>query len=329
MDAPVLGVFDQLQGSEKKWEVSWTWRYQHSFRHFVGTEEQPDRVSEDSNVINHLYLTELGIRYNFNPRNSVTVTIPYLMATRSYPIRDSDRNVIGRTEVQSRGLSDVTIIGRRLLFDPAAAHRGNVSVGLGIKLPTGADNVVDTRLRTDGSGDLVPSLETNDQSIQPGDGGFGVIVDLSGYRQLASWANLTAYGSGAYLINPSGTNGVFTYRRRPAEAIMSVADQYLARAGLLIAPASWRGFSLGLGGRVEGVTVHDLIGSSEGFRRPGYAVSLEPSVTWTHGADTLSLAVPYAIQRNRQRSVPDLESGTHGDAAFADYLYLLGWWHRF
>ena len=329
MDAPVLGVYDQLQGSEQKWEISWTWRYQHSFRHFVGTVEQPHRVSEDSNVINHINLTELGIRYNFTPRNSVTVTIPYLIATRSYAIRDQDRNVVGRTQVQAHGLSDVTIVGRRLLFDPAAAHRGNISVGLGIKLPTGADSTVDTRLRTDENGNLVPSLETNDQSIQPGDGGFGIIVDASGYRNLARWANLTAYGSGGYLINPSGTNGVYTYRGRPAEAIMSVADQYLARVGLLVAPASWKGLSLGLGGRWEGVPVHDLIGSSEGFRRPGYAVSIEPSLTWTHGNNTLSLAVPYAVRRDRQRSVPDLESGTHGDAAFADYLYLLGWWHRF
>ncbi len=329
MDAPVLGVVDQLQGGEQKWEVSWTWRYQHSFRHFVGTVEQPNRVAEDSNVINHIYLTELGVRYNFSPRNSLTVTIPYLMATRSYALRDANREVVGRTEVQSRGLSDVTIIGRHLLWDPAAAHRGNVSIGLGIKLPTGADNVVDARDRLDENGERVPTLEVNDQSIQPGDGGFGAIVDLSGYRQLTSWQNLTAYGAGAYLVNPSGTNGVDTFRSRPAEAVMSVADQYLVRAGLLIAPPSWRGISVGLGGRLEGVPVHDLLGSSEGFRRPGYAVSLEPSVTWTHGADTLSLAVPYAIQRNRQRSVPDLESGTHGDAAFADYLYLLGWWHRF
>ena len=111
---------------------------------------------------------------------------------------------------------------------------------------------------------------------------------------------------------------------------MSIADQYLFRTGAIAAPASWKGFGVGLGGRVEGVPVHDLIGSSEGFRRPGYAVSIEPSISWSSGVHSFSLSVPYAVQRNRQRSVPDrLVPGRHGDAAFADYVVLLGYWQRF
>jgi hypothetical protein len=84
-----------------------------------------------------------------------------------------------------------------------------------------------------------------------------------------------------------------------------------------------------MGGRIEGVPVHDLIGSSEGFRRPGYAVSAEPSVSWRRGPHTVSLTVPIAVERNRQRSVPDLARGSHGDAAFADYVVLAGYWRRF
>ena len=34
--------------------------------------------------------------------------------------------------------------------------------------------------------------------------------------------------------------------------------------------------SVALGGRLEGIPVHDLVGGSEGFRRPGYIVSAEP-----------------------------------------------------
>jgi len=329
MDAPVLGAFDELTASEHKWRVSLSWRYQKSDRHFVGVVEQKHREIEESQVINKINLAELGIRYDFTRQNSLTVTIPYLMATRSHPIRDANRTVVDRSVLNSRGLSDITIVGRRLLWDPAHHPRGNMSLGLGIKLPTGADNVVDTRERQDADGNRVLSVETVDQSVQPGDGGFGVIVDMSSYLQLGHRGNLAAYASGAYLINPEGTNGVHTFRSRPGEGIMSVADQYIFRSGLTIGPASWKGFTVGLGGRVEGVPVHDLFGSSEGFRRPGYAVSLEPSVSWTHGVHSISLAVPIAIQRNRQRSVPDLANGTHGDAAFADWLVLLGYWQRF
>lgn len=328
LDAPVLGAFDELRQGEQKWQVSFSWRYQKSDRHFRGTREEENRQAEHSEVINKIHLAELGIRYGFDPQTSLTVGVPLLMATRSHPIRDANRDTVGRSVLNSRGLSDVTVVARRLMWKPSAERRGNLTLGLGVKLPTGANNVVDTRER-EVDGERVLSVETVDQSVQPGDGGFGFIVDLSAYRLLGSRSDVALYASGAYLINPEGTSGVQTYRSRPGEEILSIADQYVFRAGLLAGPASWKGFSVGLGGRIEGVPVHDLFGSSEGFRRPGYAVSVEPSLSWTRGSHTVSLAVPIALERNRQRSVPDLANGTHGDAAFADYLLLASYWRRF
>lgn len=329
LDAPVIGAFDELAVSDQKWRVSVSWRYQKSDRHFRGTEEEENRQAEDSEVINTIHLAEVAVRYDFSLQNSLTVSIPFLMATRSHPIRDANRDVVGRSVLNSRGLSDITIVGRRLLWDPASQPKGKLSLGLGLKLPTGANNVTDTRERLGDDGEPVLTVETVDQSVQPGDGGFGLIVDLSGYRQFGSRGDLAGYVSGAYLINPEGTNGVHTFRSRPGEEIMSIADQYVLRTGLVASPASWKGLAVGLGGRIEGVAVHDLFGSSEGFRRPGYAISIEPSLTWTRGSHSVSLAVPIALQRNRQRSVPDLANDTHGDAAFADYLFLAGYWRRF
>lgn len=328
MDAPVLGAFDELAGTDQKWQVSLSWRYQKSDRHFRGTHEETNREAEGSEVINTLNLAEIGLRYNFDRQTSVSVSVPYLMAERSHPIRDDDRNVIDRSVLHSRGLSDITVVGRRLLWDPAAGHRGNVSLGLGVKLPTGDTNVLDTRERLE-DGERTLSVETIDQSVQPGDGGFGVIVDVSAFHLLDARNAFAAYASGAYLINPEGQSGVHTFRSRSGEEIMSIADQYVFRAGVSAGPESWKGWSVALGGRIEGVPVHDLIGSSEGFRRPGYAVSVDPSVSWTKGSHTVSLAVPIAVQRNRQRSVPDLANGRHGDAAFADYVVLAGYWRRF
>jgi len=333
IDAPVLGAFDKLdfsstEGEEQKWEVSFSWRYQKSDRHFRGSHEERNRTAEHSEVVNTLNLAEIGLRYKFNRQTSLSVGIPYLMADRSHPIRDENRDVVGRSILNSRGLGDITLVGRRLLGDPAVPRRGNLSLGLGVKLPTGDNNVLDTRERLV-DGERVKSVETVDQSVQPGDGGFGVIVDLGGYRLLNASDSLAAYVSGAYLINPEGTSGVLTYRRRPGEEIMSIADQYVFRTGLTYGPQAWRGLSVGLGGRIEGVPVHDLIGSSEGFRRPGYSVSVEPTVAWSRGPHTVTLGVPVAVERNRQRSVPDIRNGTHGDAAFADYLVQVGYWLAF
>jgi len=329
IDAPVLGAFDELTATDQKWRFSLSYRYQRSDRHFRGVHEEANRQAEHSEVINTLNLVEVGISYQFNPRDSLSVSVPFLMATRSHPIRDANRDTVGRSVLNSRGLSDVTIVARRLMWDPANRPKGNLSLGLGIKLPTGADNVLDTRERLGDDGEPVFSIETVDQSVQPGDGGFGFIVDMSGYRQFGSSGTWAGYASGAYLFNPESTNGVHTFRSRPGEQIMSIADQYVFRTGILASPASWKGVAVGLGARWEGVAVHDAFGSSEGFRRPGYAISAEPSVTWSHGPHSLSLAVPIAVQRNRQRSVPDLANGTHGDAAFADYVVLAGYWRRF
>ena len=75
--------------------------------------------------------------------------------------------------------------------------------------------------------------------------------------------------------------------------------------------------------------VRDLIGKSDGFRRPGVAVSLEPGLIYTKGKNTWSFSVPVAVYRNRKKSVPDITDGRHGDAAFADYLILVGYSRRF
>src|SRR5206468_2726548 len=161
-------------------------------------------------------------------------------ATRSSPIRDQNRDVIGRDVTQARGLGDITATVRRWMLDSEKHSRGNTWLGLGIKLPTGENNVQGTRRRCPRSapelctltnGTLVTTVETVDQSIQPGDGGFGVIVDLLSYYRFAR-DRLGAYFTGTYLINAEGTSGVPTYRSAAGEEIMSIADQYLARAGL-------------------------------------------------------------------------------------------------
>lgn len=323
----MLGALDSYEGPNR-WQVSVSWRYQKSDRHFRGIHEETNRFAEGSEVINHINLAEIGIRYNFSPRTSLSVGVPYLMAERSSPIRDEDRVVVDRSITHATGLSDITVTGRRLLFDPAAGGRGNVSFGLGVKLPTGKSSETDVRT-TLVDGELVREVQTVDQSIQPGDGGLGYIVDLSGYYQIGAARTTALYAAGTYLINPEGTSGVPTFRGRENEALMSIADQYLLRLGATTAPASWKGWGASLGGRMEAVPAHDLIGTSRYFRRPGYAISVEPGLSYSRGPHTVSLAVPIAVQRNRVRSVPDLEVGGHGDAAFADWVMLLGYWRRF
>jgi hypothetical protein len=108
---------------------------------------------------------------------------------------------------------------------------------------------------------------------------------------------------------------------------MSVPDQYMFRIG---ANYSVSDFTFSGGMRMECVPAKDLIGGSNGFRRPGYVISAEPVVAYKIKKTQLYVSVPYALQRNRTQSVPDKirteMTGvyTKGDAAFADYTINFG-----
>ena len=105
---------------------------------------------------------------------------------------------------------------------------------------------------------------------------------------------------------------------------MSVPDQYSIRLGSSYAFSSR--FSASLGGRFDAVPVKDLIGGSQGFRRPGNVLSLEPGLSYMFQRLSLNLNIPVAIRRERPQSVTDRETEIstgnprNGDAAFADYV---------
>jgi hypothetical protein len=328
LDSPVLSAFDPLT-QDQEWELTFAWRYGRSDRHFVGSEEQEERQREGSEVVNSVHLADLALRYKVDSQTSVSVGVPYLMADREGPIRNEQRELQGR-ELRSstRGIGDITVVGHRLLWDPETHRRSNVSLGLGIKIPTGATALSGVRTRYQ-NGEPVRTIETADQSVQPGDGGFGLVLEASGFSMFNKSDTVAGYLSALYILSPESTSGVQTFRSAPGEEVMSIADQYVARFGLQFAPISWEGIALGIGARVEGIPVHDLVGSSDGFRRPGYLLSFEPSVSWTRGVHRFTVSLPIALERNRQASVPDRARGAHGDASFPDYLVLAGYSIRF
>jgi hypothetical protein len=84
-----------------------------------------------------------------------------------------------------------------------------------------------------------------------------------------------------------------------------------------------------LGGRIDGLPVHDVIGGDKGFRRPGYSVYLEPGLNWVHGDWTAALAGPLAFYHNRPPSVPERQAGINRGGGFADFLILFSVSKRF
>lgn len=303
--------------SQSKWQVAMNYRYFHSYKHFVGTEEQYHRVEEGTNVINDDHSVLLGGIYQMNHHWSFSVIVPLIYINRS-SLYEHKGNASGeRYTTHSQGLGDIRIASYYSFYN---TQKGNLTAGLGLKLPTGNYEYKDYFQKQDG-----PQYLPVDQSIQPGDGGWGITVEYDFTQRLAKRTYL--YSTGLYLINPRNTNGVLRSQTLtdgiPLSNEMSVADQFMLRLGLRQSVSQ---FQFGLGARYEGVIVEDLIGKSDGFRRPGTVLSVEPSVIYTTGRLTTGVNVPIASIRNRTRSVLDKArteaTGTyrHGDAAFADWL---------
>ena len=308
------------------WTFSMNDRYFKSFRHFVGTDEQKQRMTLGTEVINRVFSTELGIARQFNNRWSLAFFAPYISNSRS-SLYEHDGKI--RRSTHSVGLGDVRFAAYYWLVNPAKGSKGNIQLGLGLKLPTGDYRYQDYFYKND----TVKVLGPVDQSIQLGDGGTGITLETNAFYNFST--NFSAFLNGFYLSNPREQNGVSTARGSAPSAIaiaygsdvMSVPDQYMIRAGAAIAVDRFN-FSGGM--RMECVPAKDLIGGSNGFRRPGYVLSVEPVVAYKVKHTQLYLSVPYAVQRNRTQSVPDKlktqKTGVYsqGDAAFADYTINVG-----
>jgi len=328
MGTPGFGVQGTGYPAKGEWGFSLAWRYQESDRHFVGDEYQEVRDELGNQVINHVNLADLTFRYQATLRTELSLGVPYIMSTRSQTYREPATGDLTRYQTAARGLGDIFFTTRRWMFDPDTHPGRNLQLGVGVKIPTGQNNATDT-FKVVSGGAVTNQIRTVDQSIQPGDGGFGILVDFSTFSAVAG-GKMSIYGGGAYLMTPGEKSNVQTYRTAPGEEVMSIADQYLLRGGVAFPVPKSVNMTFSAGIRAEGVPVRDIIGADAGFRRPGIAVSIEPAFNIiVKGKNAATLAVPFAIYRNRFASVPDLARGAHGDAAFADYLILAGYSRRF
>lgn len=330
-----------------QWQVGANYRYFRSFRHFKSDTEQKERLENDTEVINWANSLDLGVSYGVSNRLSFSFNLPLIHYDRSslyehYGNSASANPEHKRFNTGAQGIGDVRISGLYWLLDPVKHYKSNIAVGLGVKLPTGNENVQDEfhkRKATDGGDSII--VKAVDQSIQLGDGGVGISLELQGFTAIGTRGSL--YFNGFYMSNPQETNNtvnrVLNANSTSVDSITafhSIADQFVVRFGANYLVAPKHGIAAGLGLRAEGVPAKDLIGGSKGFRRPGFIVSVEPGLAFSRGKFSFSVNVPYALYRKRTRSVADIAGGNdangiprNGDAAFADYSVNVGMAYRF
>lgn len=178
--------------------ASISFRWLHSFREFHGDEELPYPTDPSLYANTHVYGFDLSVTYQATDRFGLTFELPMQYGDRtSY----YEHDFVHRFTTRANGVGDLRLIGNYWLFDPLRHREGNVNVGLGVKIPTGNDDVIDMFHQLGG---LV--VRPVDPAIQPGDGGWGIITQLAAFQKI--YRDVFAYAQGVYLLNPRDSNGV-------------------------------------------------------------------------------------------------------------------------
>jgi hypothetical protein len=328
-----FGQFAQLgyRQNDKKWMISIAARNFKAYQPIVGTEELP--------VPENKFTT-----YSFSTNFSISKDLGnnWLMAV-DFPI--SWNSSVGIPEHKSGeshttsayGIGDVRIAVLKWLMKFNPTSKGNIQVGLGLKLPTG-DYRFQDYFYYDPANPQARQLAPVDPSIQLGDGGTGFTAELNAFYIFNK--HFSAYANFFYLINPRDQNGTSNqHNNPPANAtdslvyksgmeVNSVPDNYTMRTG---ANFTLQNFVMTAGLRYEGAPARDLIGENNGLRRVGHIFSIEPGLQYKFRSGFLYSFVTLPLKLETIQTEPDKVyselSGTYhiSGGRFANYLVFVGY----
>ena len=298
------------------WELTLAYRRLVSNQWFVGSEESGSRAPGGSPPVFKIHTAIADIAYAFNDRFRAHLSIPF--STGSLSRRWADNAVHEQT---TTGIGDISVLGEAWLLKPRTHPKGNIALGLGLKAPTGSHTKPSQFYLASGPVDF-PA----DQTIQPGDGGWAVSMQLQAFRQVADRASLYALGS--YMASPKAKSDV---SNAPNGTIFwSVPDVYSARTGVAFDVLPDQGLSTSLGIRVDGIPVHDLLGGGddETIKRTSYIVFADPGISYARDKNTITVSVPWRVKLNRTKSLVEQQSGSLNAGGFAKYLVFASYSRR-
>lgn len=308
--APMFGTTGSPDQEVGTWNVTFTARSSTADIHYNGTVRQLQREREGTYVVNRQNSMTATISYQLSPRVSLNAGIPFVEASWGIPSPRSG-GPAARANENARGFGDVTTLARVSLVNPASNRSWNLQIGCGVKLPTGDNAATDVFPDNNGNNNLERFV---DISVHPGDGGWGAIFDLQGYKTMGRF---TTFGSGTWLANPRNTGtasrGNLVTNASPSN-VNTVSDQFVFRAGTSVTVGR---IAASIAWRMEGVPRYDLFGRSDGFRRPGVEMYWEPGVTLMAGRHAVSLNVPIGYYFNRFRNP---YTGNPGDSTFPEVV---------
>jgi hypothetical protein len=314
-DQPRVGGSTRPQLRAGEWQIDVAYRRLAADEWFVGT-----KVNEAAAPFGHtLYVNVNSItvttNYGLTDRLTSSISFPFSFGTHSRYYADAHRH-----EVSASGFGDLSAVMTYWLRNPNQPSKGNISLGVGVKSLSGDNAVSRDFYLKDGSAIQSPV----DQSIQLGDGGWGILFQAQAYRGISS--SIVGYAQGWYLLTPKDTTNIISpYPTVP----LSVPDVYAARVGSAFNFKPLRGVGFNLGVRIDGIPIRDLVGGSDGFRRPGYSFYFDPGVTYSHGRHAFTINTPVMVYEDFKRSRVDVQLNRPGGGDLARYLIIAQYSVRF
>ena len=304
-----------------EWQVAVDYRYLHADRFYIGTQQvvPPAQFFGQPLMIN-VHSVDWTVTYAVSDRFNLLLTVPFSVGTQSAVRADTVRH-----DAHAFGFGDIGLAGNAWLLNPRTHTTSNIAVGAGVKFPTGDSKYADSYFLANHSSSQFPV----DQAIELGDGGWGVILQGQAFRQFAPRAFV--YFTGSYLVSPRNQTDVVRAPTAPGSTVhISVPDVYTGRLGVSYGVLPEQGLSVSLGGRVDGIPYHDLIGGSDGFRRPSVIVFLDPAVAFERGPGTWTFGAPIRVfQRLASANLLKGPGGSIGSGDLASVLMFVGYARRF
>jgi hypothetical protein len=303
------------------WQIGINNRYFKAYRTFVGHKEVD--TLQNTNIIKSYSLDITATRFLANGW-SITLDLPIGYNSRSTNGEHSGAGQPFHT-TSAFGLGDIRVTVYKWLLNPSPTQKINIQLGLGLKLPTGDYQAQDYFYRNHDSTQILAPVSA---PVQLGDGGLGIITELNTFYIINK--TFSVYGNFFYMFNPKNVNGVSTLEgRTPSQAqilakwtVNSVPDQFSLRAGLNALLGNWL---LSAGLRSDGVPIHDVIGRSDGLRRSGHNVEVEPGIMYNFKKISVYLYTPFLIYHNVSVDVADKNLGASAvPGGSGDVMFFFG-----
>jgi hypothetical protein len=311
-----LGLQNQPYLAAGHWQAQISYQYADTDQFYVGDQRNDAAGPFGKAPHRRVSIFDVDVLYGLSNRVSLDLTVPFLTGFGEFQQGTAESHRFYRYD--AGGLGDISLQTEYWLSDPMKPSRVSGSVGLGVKAPTGS--YAATGPYYSPTGDVEKPI---DEAIQLGNGGWEILLRAQGTARIVG--PVFAYASGYYGLSLNESANVIQ-----GGALRGVPDTYSGRLGAAYLLPVLQGLVFTAGGRINGVTVRDLIGGGDLYwRRPGYEVYFEPGLIWTIGANSASVSVPLRIYQKKLDSLLDVSLGRHIGSDFAPYLVVASFARRF